>query len=170
MDTQQTLIGNMCAVTVSREYGSGGGEIARRLAEKLQWKLVDHDFVVRVARELGISEGDAASQDEYSQNAIGRFLSSLRTMDPALVVGPPDVNVPILGEEDYHQNSSDAHLYDLVINTDALDLDTAVALIKLALERKAALLNLPEQEIGAHVGFAHYPGQVRDLNLPLNQR
>src|SRR3954454_15496845 len=46
----------MRAITISREYGSGGGEIAGRLATRLGWRLVDHEVVVRVARELGVTE------------------------------------------------------------------------------------------------------------------
>ncbi len=42
-------VGQMRAVTISREYGSGGGEIAARLAQKLGWQLIDHEIVVRVA-------------------------------------------------------------------------------------------------------------------------
>jgi len=43
-------------VTISREYGSGGGEIARRLATRLGWRLVDHEIIVQLAHKLGISE------------------------------------------------------------------------------------------------------------------
>lgn len=28
-------------ITVSREFGSGGSEVARILAERLEWKLID---------------------------------------------------------------------------------------------------------------------------------
>jgi cytidylate kinase len=35
----------MRAITVSREYGSGGGEIAARLARKLGWQLIDHAVI-----------------------------------------------------------------------------------------------------------------------------
>jgi cytidylate kinase len=43
----------MKAITISRQYGSGGGEIGARLAERLNWHLIDHEIVARVARELG---------------------------------------------------------------------------------------------------------------------
>ena len=37
-------------VTVEREYGCGGGEIAKRLAEVLEWKLWDHLLTEEIAR------------------------------------------------------------------------------------------------------------------------
>ena len=33
----------MNVITVSREYGAGGGEVARRLAEFLGWELLDRE-------------------------------------------------------------------------------------------------------------------------------
>ena len=38
------------AVTISREYGSGGGEVAQRLAARLGWQLVDHEVVAEACR------------------------------------------------------------------------------------------------------------------------
>jgi Cytidylate kinase-like family len=37
-------------VTVEREYGCGGGEIAQRLADHLGWKLWDHLLTEEIAR------------------------------------------------------------------------------------------------------------------------
>ena len=37
-------------VTVEREYGCGGGEIAQRLAEQLSWKLWDQLLTEEIAR------------------------------------------------------------------------------------------------------------------------
>ncbi len=36
-------------ITISREYGSGGGVIARMLAERLGWRLVDDRLVLKLA-------------------------------------------------------------------------------------------------------------------------
>jgi hypothetical protein len=33
----------MKAITITREYGAGGGEVANRLAEALGWKVLDRD-------------------------------------------------------------------------------------------------------------------------------
>jgi len=39
MDEDRSALAEMRAVTISREYGSGGGEIAARLAKRLRWQF-----------------------------------------------------------------------------------------------------------------------------------
>jgi len=56
MDVNQQTIAAMHAITISREYGSGGGEIAARLARRLGWQLVDHAVIEQTARELEVYE------------------------------------------------------------------------------------------------------------------
>lgn len=53
------------AVAVAREYGSGGGEFAARLAQELEWQLFDHHIVAQIADALEESEADAARRDEH---------------------------------------------------------------------------------------------------------
>ena len=82
MSTIQPGGGEMKAITISRLYGSGGGEIAARLARRLNWHLIDHELVARVARELGISEQQAEVQDEYAKGFIARVVSQFVTTVP----------------------------------------------------------------------------------------
>ena len=51
-------------VTISREYGSGGGMIAEMLASRLGWKLVDKSLVSEVATRAKIDAETAACFDE----------------------------------------------------------------------------------------------------------
>lgn len=51
-------------ITISREYGSGGGKIAQELAHRLGWKLVDNWLVKEVAKRTKIEEELAARWDE----------------------------------------------------------------------------------------------------------
>ena len=37
-------------ITISREYGSGGGTVARMLAERLGWRLVDQSLIAEIAK------------------------------------------------------------------------------------------------------------------------
>ena len=90
MSEQQTHITQMRAVTISRQYGSGGGEIARRLAQRLQWRLFDHEAVVRVAEEMGISQEEAEARDESAPDFWTRVLQSLQMMQPPVGVSIPD--------------------------------------------------------------------------------
>jgi CMP/dCMP kinase len=77
-------IGGMRAITVSRTYGSGGGEVAARLARRLGWRLFDHEMVVRVAHQLGLSEDEAVAQDERAESFISRALSSMLLAYPTV--------------------------------------------------------------------------------------
>ena len=45
----------MAIVTISRQYGSGGSEVAERVARTLGWKLYDNAVVDEVAARLGIT-------------------------------------------------------------------------------------------------------------------
>ncbi len=63
----------------------------------------------------------------------------------------------------YHCQHEDPHLYDLVIDTAVLDLDSAVDLICLAVERKASRLSLSVEELGPAAGLAPYPGRPADF-------
>lgn len=90
MSEQSTNIAQMRAITISRQYGSGGGEIARRLAQHLQWQLFDHEAVVRVAEEMGISQAEAEARDENAPDFWTRVLQSLQMMQPPVGVSIPD--------------------------------------------------------------------------------
>jgi hypothetical protein len=36
-------------ITLSRQFGAGGAEVAKRVADRLQWRVADNEFVERVA-------------------------------------------------------------------------------------------------------------------------
>lgn len=93
--------GHMHVVTISREYGSGGGEIAMRLAKALGWRLVDHEAVVQVAHELGISVTDAEAQDEHAESLGMRLLSGLSMMQPPVSNALQTLYIP--NEQMYHE-------------------------------------------------------------------
>lgn len=84
---QNNRINKMRAITFSREYGSGGGEIAARLANHLQWQLIDHEIVERVALEMGTSLGVAEAYDERSESNLARIFNNLQSLQPSYMVG-----------------------------------------------------------------------------------
>lgn len=92
----------MRAITISRQYGSGGGEIAQRIAQKLQWQLIDHKIVVRVARQLGITEEEARHQDERSETFVSRVLRAMQFASPEIVATNLPT-APLKVENNYHQ-------------------------------------------------------------------
>ncbi|HEY6540726.1 MAG TPA: cytidylate kinase-like family protein, partial [Ktedonobacteraceae bacterium] len=99
MNEDIDAINRMRAITISREYGSGGGEIASRLATRLGWDLIDHAIVERTARELGTSQEEAEARDEYTAGRVSRILNSMFYLSPAaMVVAPPEA---LLSDEEY---------------------------------------------------------------------
>ncbi len=247
MDQEPQGAPAMSAITISRQYGSGGGEIAARLAQRLHWQLIDHEIVAGVAHELGITEEEAAAHDEYAEDFVSSVLNAIRQAAPAFLANAPVAPVSPAAEADsyhealhqvvetavrsghvvivgrgaqvllaqrrdvlhvrvvaplkrrivyvarregldearaqariqlkdqdrirylqaqHHRHVDDPLLYDIVINTGVLDLESAVELICLALERKARMLRVPTKELGPVAGLTLYPGQPADLRLP----
>jgi cytidylate kinase len=252
MDVNQQAIEAMRAITISREYGSGGGEIAARLARRLGWQLLDHAVIEQTARELEVHETEVEKHDEEYvestlsriQNRIQKFIPTGSTTagEPSVFASPPPAtetrayqdtmsqiitaaantgHVVIVGragqvlladkrdvlhirvvaplelrvayvarregldldaarkrvqEKDrartrymkthYHCEHEDPHLYDLVINITVLDLDSAVDLICLAVERKASRLSVPAEELGPAAGLTAYAGKAADFRAP----
>lgn len=74
-------------VTIGREYGSGGSEIGRRVAEMLGWELVDRQIIERVAALGKIDCAWAEEADEQSCAWWERVLSGFRHGGPEAYVG-----------------------------------------------------------------------------------
>ncbi|MEO8286867.1 MAG: cytidylate kinase-like family protein [Chloroflexota bacterium] len=244
-DVQNNAVGGMQGVTVSREYGSGGGEIAARLAKRLGWQLINHEIVSQVATALGVSEEEAEAYDEHVDSFVSRILYTLSALTPPVVAAMPSQlttdsrafdharrtvvegaiaagHVVIVGRgaqvlladrrdvlhvrmvapleqrikyvmqregldrpsaqtrihlkdrdraqylmSEHRQNPADAHLYDILVNTGVLDLDSVVDLLALALERKATRLSTPVEELGPGAGLPLYPEPPGNFNSTL---
>jgi cytidylate kinase len=63
-------------VTVEREYGCGGGEIAQRLAQFLGWKLWDHQLTEEIARLANCSQAAVAQREERTDPLYYRLFKS----------------------------------------------------------------------------------------------
>ena len=242
MNQNNQNINQMRAITISREYGSGGGEIATRLARHLKWQLIDHEIVERVAIEMGTTLGVAEAHDERTEGILARTFKNLQSLQPAYMVGASSEaflrneetylktvsrivhaaaaqgHVVIVGrgsqvilaqqrdvlhvrivapfekrvdyvmkreaidrtaaesrikmkdhdrmkhlEIAFHRKPEDTHLYDIVLSTSLLDLDSAVEIITLALQQKANQLSLKTDELGPSVGLPPYPAKPADF-------
>src|SRR5438128_10908368 len=85
MNVNLQAIAVMRAITISREYGSGGGEIAARLARKLGWQLIDHAVIEQAARELNVYETEVEKYDEeYVESAFSRILNRIQHLATTL--------------------------------------------------------------------------------------
>jgi cytidylate kinase len=63
-------------VTIEREYGCGGGDIARRLADRLQWKLWDHALTEEIARLAHCPEAVVERREERTDPLYYRLFKS----------------------------------------------------------------------------------------------
>lgn len=81
-------------ITIGRQSGSGGREVAKRLAERLGWAFYDQELLERAAEESGYSREFLKRQDEQPTNS---FLYALAMNTCAL--GVPTAN---LSEQPIH--------------------------------------------------------------------
>ncbi len=63
----------MNVITVSREYGAGGGEVARKLAEALGWHLLDRELLHRAAAVEQVPDAELEALDEQAVRMVDRF-------------------------------------------------------------------------------------------------
>jgi len=63
-------------ITVEREYGCGGGEIAKRLSERLGWKLWDHLLTEEIARLAKCPESVVENREERNDPLYYRLFKS----------------------------------------------------------------------------------------------
>ena len=67
----------MSIITISRLYGSGGSEVAARVAETLGWSLLDNAVVDAVAARLGITPDEVAAREERSPSLVERLVDTM---------------------------------------------------------------------------------------------
>ncbi len=80
-------------LTVAREYGSGGAEIARRTAERLGWRLVDNELIARISAMAEVPVGHTVALDERVDPWLHRMTRRLWGAggDGVSLVEPVDV-------------------------------------------------------------------------------
>jgi len=64
-------------ITVSREHGSGGGIVAKKLAETLGYQFFHSALVDRIAESLNVDRSIIESVDEKVQKRVDTWLTSL---------------------------------------------------------------------------------------------
>ncbi len=64
-------------LTVAREYGSGGAEIAALVADRLGWKLLDRNLIDHIARRAGVNVESAQACDEHVDSWLYRISKPL---------------------------------------------------------------------------------------------
>lgn len=77
-------------ITISREYGSGGSEVARRVAEALDWRVVDNELIDRVAARAGLPAEEVARREERAPGFIERLALALTRSAPESFPAPAE--------------------------------------------------------------------------------
>jgi cytidylate kinase len=80
----------MAVVTVSRQYGSGGSEVAERVARALGWTLYDNAVVEQVAQRLRMTPAEVSAREERMPSLVERMAS-------AMALGVPEM-MPVVGD------------------------------------------------------------------------
>lgn len=90
-------------ITISRQTGSGGAYIGRRLASRLGISYVDREIVNRAAQQLNVSEKVVVSRDEKVTPLWRSLLESTAFANPYTYV-PPPLNLP--GDKELYRAES----------------------------------------------------------------
>ncbi|HEV8266194.1 MAG TPA: cytidylate kinase-like family protein [Gemmatimonadales bacterium] len=73
-------------ITVTRQYASGGSDIARLVANALGWTLIDNEFVDEVARRAGLPPEEVAQREERAPGLLERLARTLAVGSPELFI------------------------------------------------------------------------------------
>lgn len=83
----------MPVITISRMYGSGGSEVAERVAEALGWSLLDNAMIDAVAERSGLTRAEVSAQDERVPSMAERVAAALSLASPEMM--PPVPSGPM---------------------------------------------------------------------------
>src|SRR5438105_4662361 len=92
-------------ITITRQYASGGAAVARQVAAALAWTVIDNEFVDEVAR-LRVAPADAEKVVDDTDRRRDQYVRTY-----------------------YGRHRHDIVNYDLVVNTERLGIEGAVALV-----------------------------------------
>src|SRR5437867_6246948 len=73
-------------ITITRQYGSGGSDIAQLVVRTLGWHLIDNQFVDEVARRAGLPTDEVAQREERAPGLLERLARTLAVSSPELFI------------------------------------------------------------------------------------
>ncbi|HEV8612658.1 MAG TPA: cytidylate kinase-like family protein [Gemmatimonadales bacterium] len=77
-------------ITISRQFAAGGSEVARRVAEALDWRVVDNELIDRVAERAGLPPEEVAQREERAPGFVERLARTLARSAPELFPQPAE--------------------------------------------------------------------------------
>ena len=132
----------MPIITVSRMFGSGGSEVAERVARALGWSLLDNAFVEAVAERLGVSPAEVSAREERVPSLAERLADAMALGAPEMMPTVAEVKLPPTEEK--------------LIEVTKRVIDEAVARGPVVLVGRGAQSVLAEREDAIHV-FCYAP-------------
>jgi cytidylate kinase len=87
-------------ITISRQYGAGGSEVARRVANELGWRVVDNELLDRVADRSGLPAAEVAEREETAPGFVERLARALARSAPEISTAASEAPPPEPGEAD----------------------------------------------------------------------
>jgi cytidylate kinase len=88
----------MPLITISRQFGSGGSEIAERVARALDWHLYDNAVVNEVAKRLGMQPAEVSAREERVPSLPERIAAAMALGMPEVM--PTVADLPLRPNED----------------------------------------------------------------------
>ncbi|GAC1655935.1 MAG: hypothetical protein NVS4B3_21150 [Gemmatimonadaceae bacterium] len=88
----------MPIVTISRQFGSGGSEVAEYTARALGWALLDNALIDAVAERLGTTRDEVSRMDERVPSLVERLASAMTLGTPEWVPAVSDTPPPPAAE------------------------------------------------------------------------
>ena len=85
-------------ITISRMFGSGGSDVAARVARELGWSLLDNAVVDEVAERLGVSRAEVSSIEERPPSLAERIATAMAMSAPELAVPIEDATMLVTAE------------------------------------------------------------------------
>lgn len=130
----------MPVITISRQFASGGSNIARLVQQRLQWQLVDNEFVDRVAAQTDLTPSEVAAREERVPSLIERIARALAVSSPEVFVATGEPPAPRFDRE-----------IDLVRATEAVIRQAVQEEPNLILVGRGAQAALAQREDALHV-------------------
>ncbi len=70
----------MPVVTIARQFGAGGSQVAATVAERLEAEIVDKSLIAEVASRLGVESTDVEAEDEHPSRLVDRLVRAMTPM------------------------------------------------------------------------------------------
>jgi cytidylate kinase len=97
----------MAVITLSRQLGSHGGEIAAQVAQALDLRLVDAETINQAAQRAGVPRVALAELEQEGERGLAsQVLKALRTMPDLPSTSPFPSSAPEAGQATYREAST----------------------------------------------------------------